>query len=252
MLSLYVASAKYFTSMIYMKIPGQAIVILALCIVFLSSCVSIDRSKYEKTLEKIMKDKYGVAAVSIRESKEKDSVVLAVNVNFKKEPDSTADFRFIGANAAQSLYDALNDKEKKTVALLKITVETPAVKSDVMDYRMVDLKETALLLKHDEVFFNFLKRKDYDSLKPLISPDILVQAGEVIAVYEKLCDLQGTITKTEMLGFNYVQKTNSRTGAKVPVFIAWFNVNHGAISNEYKISIRMDTKMIVAFSINEG
>lgn len=234
-----------------MKLSGHPALILILSALIITGCVSIDRSKYQKALEKIMKDKYGPAAVSILEKKEKDSLVLGVNVRFKQEPDSSADFRFVGSNAAQSLYKEFSDKERKSVSLLKITVETPSVKSDVMDYRISDLQETEMLLKQDDVFFNFLKRKDYESLKPFISSEILIQSGEVIVAYEQLCASQGEISKIEMLGFNYVKKTDARSGAKVPVFIAWFNVNHGTSSNEYKLSIRMDTKKVIAFTINE-
>lgn len=215
----------------------------------MNSCGSGNHTKHEIALGKALKEKYGAQLVTIRENKT-DSV-LEITVHMGKELENSGDIRLIGSNAVQLLYDELDEEEKKSISLLRVGVETPTSKSDIMEYHTSDLKETASLLKLDNHVFDLLKKRDYTNIKSLVWPqEILPKVDDLFGVYEKMCERDGEITKIELLGFNYVVKTDSRSGAKVPVFVAWFAVNHGNVKNEYQLSIRRDTKQVITLSIN--
>ncbi|MBB6272669.1 hypothetical protein HDF26_003126 [Pedobacter cryoconitis] len=226
-------------------------IILILLTPVLNSCGSNNSLKHQKALEKALKEKYGAESVSITESKENENAVMSVNINFKTlvNPD---DIRLIGSSATLLLYNDLNNKEKQEFSLLRTTVEIPSGKSDVMEYKISDLKETAADLKFNDNFFDLLKKKNYKQIQPLFWSKILPEADKVITIYEKLCGTQGQISKIELLGFNYVVKTDASSGAKVPVFIGWYAVYHGTTKNEYKLSFRNDTRQVIAFAINES
>jgi hypothetical protein len=226
-------------------------IILILLTPIMNSCSNNNPLKHQKVLEKALKEKYGAESVSILESKENDIAIISANVKFKElaNPD---DISLIGSTTALLLYNDLDEKEKQEFSLLRATVEIPAGKSDVMEYKSSDLKETPANLKFNDNFFDLLKKKDYAQMKPLFWQNILPQIDPVINVYEKLSVAQGQITKIELSGFNYVIKTDASSGAKVPVFIGWYAVYHGTTKNEYKVSSRTDTKQIIAFAINES
>jgi len=226
-------------------------IILILLAPMMNSCGNDNPLKHQKVLEKALKEKYGAESVSILQSKENEVAVLSANVNFKElaNPD---DISLIGSTTALLLYNDLDEKEKQEFSLLRTTVEIPTGKSDVMEYKTSDLKETPANLKFNANFFDLLKKKDYNQMKPLFWSKILPQIDPVISVYEKLSAAQGEITKVELSGFNYVIKTDAASGAKIPVFIGWYAVYHGTVKNEYKLSFRTDTRQITAFAINES
>lgn len=229
----------------------QIVLISILLITMTNSCSIEANKKHVNVLEKALKEKYGVESVSILNNEEKTDIDLTVHLG--KELIDVGDVRLIGSNAVLLLYNDLTEKEKKDIGSLKVAIETPTSKSDIMEYRTSDLKEIASLLKLDDHMFDLLKKRDYNSIKTLIWPqEILPQVDHVLTIYEAMCKHDGEITKIELLGFNFVEKTVARTGVKIPVFVAWFGVNHGTVKSEYQFNIRMDTRQVITFSINES
>lgn len=215
------------------------------------SCSTGDDKKRAELLTGALKERYGTESVSILRSGQ--TADMELTVHFGRELTDVGDVRLIGSTAALLLYNGLGEKEKKDVGSLRVAVETPSSRSDVMDYRTADLKEVAWLLELEDHVFALLKKRDYNAIRALVWPrEILPKVDQLFGVYEAICRHDGEITKMELLGFNFVEKTVAATAQGIPVFVAWFAVSHGTAKSEYQISIRTDTRQVIVLSINES